>query len=98
MSPEQRIDYAANLASSVFPEAQSFFEGGFSHSWVNDPWAKGCAAYLRPGDETRLLPHLAMPESRLHFAGEHTASLPFIGFMQGAIESGLRAAREVNAA
>jgi monoamine oxidase len=41
-----------------------------------------------------LLPHVARPEGRIHFAGEHASSL--FGWMQGAFESGNRAAREVN--
>jgi monoamine oxidase len=40
------------------------------------------------------LPHIATPEGRVHFAGEHASSWP--GWMQGALESGNRAAREVN--
>jgi monoamine oxidase len=35
-------------------------------------------------------------EGRLHFAGEHTS--PFQGWMQGALVSGRRAAREVSLA
>jgi monoamine oxidase len=40
------------------------------------------------------LPHLARPEGRVHFAGDHTSA--WSGWMQGALESGLRAAREVS--
>jgi monoamine oxidase len=42
-----------------------------------------------------LYPLLATPEGRIHFAGEATSALP--AWMQGALESGLRAASEVNA-
>jgi len=34
------------------------------------------------------------PEGRVHFAGEHTSAWPY--WMQGALQSGLRAAKEVN--
>jgi monoamine oxidase len=40
-----------------------------------------------------LLPAIARPEGRVHFAGEHTS--PWAQWMQGALESGLRAAREI---
>jgi len=43
-----------------------------------------------------LLPHIVAPEGRVHFAGEHTS--PWSGWMEGALESGLRAAREVDQA
>jgi monoamine oxidase len=38
-------------------------------------------------------PLIAKPEGRVYFAGEHTS--PWIGWMQGALQSGLRAAREI---
>src|SRR5436190_1002941 len=42
------------------------------------------------------LPHIARPEGRVHFACDHTSSWP--GWMNGALQSGNRAAREVNQA
>jgi monoamine oxidase len=39
-------------------------------------------------------PVAARPEGRLRFAGEHPSA--WHGWMQGALESGYRAAREVN--
>ncbi|MGI8783933.1 MAG: FAD-dependent oxidoreductase [Acidobacteriota bacterium] len=41
-------------------------------------------------------PSLARPEGRVHFAGDHTSA--WIREMQGALQSGNRAAREVNEA
>ncbi|HEV8136750.1 MAG TPA: FAD-dependent oxidoreductase, partial [Pyrinomonadaceae bacterium] len=35
-------------------------------------WARG-AAYYKPGQFSTLLPHVARPEGRIHFAGEHTS-------------------------
>ena len=43
---------------------------------------------------TELCPVIPLPEGRIHFAGDHTSALP--GWMQGALESGIRAATEVN--
>jgi monoamine oxidase len=45
---------------------------------------------------TTLLPIAQRPEGRIHFAGEHTSA--WHGWMNGALESGNRAAAEVNAA
>jgi monoamine oxidase len=42
---------------------------------------------------TTLMPVLASEEKGLHFAGEHTSI--WTGWMEGALESGERAAREV---
>lgn len=54
------------------------------------------SAYL-PGQWTTIRGSEGAAEGPLHFCGEHT-SLEFQGFMEGAAESGLRAAREVAAA
>jgi monoamine oxidase len=52
-------------------------------------WPDG--AYSTAGHDEDLL---AAPAGRLHFAGEHTAG-PWAGLMEGALRSGIRAAREI---
>jgi len=42
---------------------------------------------------TTWLPRIVRPEGRIHFAGEHTSIFP--ATMEGAIESGVRAARKI---
>jgi monoamine oxidase len=66
-------------------------------AWEADPWARGGYAYFDSGFEPSLRPWLARPCGRLFFAGEHT-SIQWQGYMNGAIESGRRAAAEVAAA
>jgi monoamine oxidase len=46
---------------------------------------------------TEIFPHLARPEGRLFFAGCYTADRFLHGTMQGAIQSGIRVAQEVDA-
>jgi monoamine oxidase len=43
-------------------------------AWADDPWAGGAWAIHAPGQPRRLGPHLATPEGRLFFAGEHTST------------------------
>ena len=93
---DERIALAVSCVDEIFPGARTSFQRGVSKCWDTDPWARGAFAYFRPGQMTALQPHIATPEGRLHFAGEHTAE--WSGWMQGALESGLRAAREVAAA
>lgn len=64
--------------------------------WEHDPWAKGGYAYFDPGFDPIWREWLARPAGRIVFAGEHT-SVRYQGYMNGAIESGLRAAAEVAA-
>jgi monoamine oxidase len=95
LDEERRIAAAAEAASKVHPDLPRHLEGGRSKSWDQDPWARGAFAILRPGDVARLEPHVARAEGGVHFAGEHTS--PWLGgWMHSALESGERAAREVN--
>lgn len=68
-----------------------------SVSWEHDPWARGGYAFFDPGYKPALRDWLARPFGRVFFAGEHT-SVKWQGYMNGAVESGLRAAEEVAAA
>ncbi len=65
-------------------------------AWDTDPWARGGYAYLDPAFPPALQPWLARPFGRLFFAGEHT-SLRWRGYMNGAVDSGHRAAAEIEA-
>jgi len=65
-----------------------------SVSWEDDPWARGGYAYYDPSFNPAVREWLARPFRRVFFAGEHT-SLEGQGYMNGAVESGLRAAVEV---
>ncbi len=93
---EARIRFIREHLATVLPGLRENFEGGATKIWQDDPWARGAVAYPAPGQMIGLIPHTARPEGRVHFAGEHTS--PWTAWMQGAIESGLRAAREVNEA
>ncbi len=60
--------------------------------WSNDKWAKGCySAFSNHAAEN--IPHLTKSVGSVFFAGEHTAFRS--ATMDGAIESGLRAANQV---
>jgi monoamine oxidase len=63
-------------------------------TWEEDQWAGGGYAVFGPHYDPGLREWLARPHGRILFAGEHT-SLRWQGYMNGAIESGLRAAAEV---
>jgi monoamine oxidase len=97
MTASQRVSYALEQMEKIFPGMRQHFEGGSSKAWDEDPWARGAFAYFKVGQLTSLLPHLARPEGRVHFAGTHTSPWRF-GWMQGALESGNRTAREINEA
>ena len=64
--------------------------------WEQDPYARGGYAFFDPAFDPELRPWLSRPCGRLFFAGEHT-SIRWQGYMNGAVESGRRAAAEVAA-
>ena len=64
--------------------------------WEHDPWARGGYAFFDPAFDPALRAWLARPFGRLFFAGEHT-SAKWQGYMNGAVESGRRAAAEIAA-
>jgi monoamine oxidase len=64
--------------------------------WEADPWSRGGYAFFDPAFAPSLRGWLAQPCGRLFFAGEHT-SVKWQGYMNGAVESGRRAAAEVAA-
>ena len=64
--------------------------------WDHDPWARGGYAYFDPSFDPLWRAWLARPAGRVVFAGEHT-SIKYQGYMNGAIETGLRAAAEIAA-
>ena len=64
--------------------------------WDEDPWVRGGYAYFDPAFNPLWRAWLARPAGRIVFAGEHT-SVRSQGYMNGAIETGLRAAAEVAA-
>ncbi len=64
-------------------------------NWLAEEWSRGCyAGVLAPGMLSQVAAALRAPEGRLHFAGTETA-VHHLGYLEGAVESGERAAHEV---
>jgi monoamine oxidase len=93
-SDQQRLDFAANQIDTAFPGLMTHFEGGYTKCWKEDPWALGAHSIGTRNQMTSLLPSLMKPEGRIYFAGEHASA--YHGWMQGALESGNRVAKEIN--
>lgn len=95
LHPSTRIQESLkNLAVLHGKQVFDSFVTGTSFSWGLNPYAGGAFSFFKPEQEKELYPYIATPEGRVHFAGEHTI-LPH-GWIQGAIESGIRVALEVN--
>ena len=94
-TPQVRIDRTIELFERVHPGVREDFETAATWSWSDEPYSRGAFTTVRAGEFPQLA-HVATPEGRVHFAGEHAS--PWLGWIQGALHSGLRAANEVNEA
>jgi monoamine oxidase len=94
MSEDKRLKFVSQEMEKVHPGLTDNAEGAVSKIWQADPWTGGAVSMHAPGQLTTVCLGIERPEGRIHFAGEHTSRWP--GWTQGALESGLRAAREVN--
>jgi monoamine oxidase len=63
-------------------------------SWPDYPWTKGSYSYWKVGQYTAFAGVEREREGNCHFAGEHT-SVDFQGYLNGAVETGERAAGEI---
>jgi monoamine oxidase len=95
MNADDRFNFAVNQIQMIHPAIREHLEGGSSICWDDERWSRGAYAWFRPGEMTKWLPHIATPEGRIHFAGDHTSPSP--GWMNGALQSGNRVAGEVAA-
>jgi monoamine oxidase len=91
---ERRAAVLANLVQLLGPRAgrpEDFIE----KSWAEEEWSRGCyEGYTPPGVLTAFGPALREPIGPIHWAGTETAT-KWNGYIDGALQSGERAAREV---
>lgn len=79
----------------LWPELDPIADDAMLTDWRRDPWARGAYSVLPGVGDERGAAAGASPAPNLIFAGEHTAEPEWTGTMEGALRSGLRAAREL---
>lgn len=94
LGPEAAKVAVVRAIEAARPAAKGQLEALHFHSWQLDEFSGG-ADYMiwGPGQVTDFHSQLSLPHGRIHFCGQHTASLE-LG-MEGAMESGERVAVEV---
>jgi monoamine oxidase len=95
LSEKERLSLSLNQLEKLFPGYEKEFEGGAAKCWDEDRFTHGAYIDYRSGQLTEHFAHVASPEGRIHFAGEHTSKM--FASMEGALESGRRVAREIHA-
>ena len=62
--------------------------------WKGNPYTPGSYSYWQVGQYTRFAGVEREPQGNVHFCGEHT-SIDAQGYLEGAVETGGRAADEI---
>ena len=89
LPPELAVAEAVEQIAEIHPQILTEFEHGAIKAWYNDPAQQGAHARLKPRQEHNVR-WLMYPWRNIYVAGE---AISFAnGWIQGALESGLRAA------
>jgi monoamine oxidase len=93
--PSALADEFLTRIEPVLPGLTAQWNGRVAfEDWPRNPWTLGSYSYYAPGQYTAFGGAEAEAVGSCHFAGEHT-STDAQGYLEGAVESGERAAREV---
>jgi monoamine oxidase len=93
-TPASRIEQHLATLEKMYRGIRPAFVKARYMDWPGDAWTKGSYSFPSPGQVTTQGPTLRQGLGRLHFAGEHS-SYGFMGYMEGALESGAAAARRI---
>ena len=91
----ERRDAVTGVLARVFGPKAARPSGYVEKDWSAEPYSRGCyAGVLGPGAWTSYGTWLRDPIDRIHWAGTETATR-WMGYFDGAVQSGKRAAAEV---
>ena len=93
---QRRANYLRELGKS-YPGIGAAFVNDRFMNWPSDAWTRAGYSFPAPGQVTTVGPLLRKGLEHVHFAGEH-ASYAFVGFMEGALNSGASLAKTAGAA
>ncbi len=91
LKENERIATTLTQLDGIFAGLKENFERGATKCWMDDEWSRGAWAFVGFSD---FFTGVA-PDERIHFAGEHLSA--WSSWMQGALSSGLRAVKEIDA-
>lgn len=98
LAHDQLVERALGGFADLFDEpalARKEFESGFTHDWQGDQFARGAYSYVAVGGGDARAVLAAPIDGTLFFAGEATSTDGQGGTVNGALETGDRAAKEV---
>jgi monoamine oxidase len=94
-TPSSRAKQFLAQLEPVLPGATKAWNGRATVDfWPGYEWTKGSYSYWKVGQYQRFAGYEGVRQGDCHFAGEHT-SVDFQGYLNGAVETGRRAAAEI---
>ena len=94
-TPASRAQQFLDQIEPVLPGLSQYWNGKASIDfWTGYAWTRGSYSYWKVGQYTKFSGMERERQGNCHFAGEHT-SIDFQGYLNGAVESGERAAGEI---
>lgn len=95
IKPEERAERVLTELEQRYPKVRGAFVRSRFMDWPSDPLVQGGYSFPGPGQVTTVGPLLREGVAgRLHFAGEHCC-YAFVGYMEGALQSGLQVAKRL---
>ncbi|XP_071957268.1 amine oxidase [flavin-containing]-like isoform X2 [Antedon mediterranea] len=96
LTKDQRINKICQYFAKAFDSSEALYPVYYvEKNWMEEPYVGGCyTTVFHPGTLYRYGRELRKPVGCIHFGGTETAS-KWAGYMDGAVESGERAAREI---
>ena len=97
-APIALVDDTLASLEPIFPGMTAAWNAGPKLAWVNDgnldPHLLGAWSQYNVGQYTSFGGSEGLRQGNIHFAGEHT-SFGFQGYIEGAVRSGIRVAKEI---
>lgn len=97
-TPASRAQQFMSQLQPVFPTVPNLATHATGRAtvdfWAANPWTKGSYSYWKVGQYTKFSGMEKERQGNCHFCGEHT-SQDFQGYLNGAVETGERAADEI---
>ena len=97
-TPQERALQFFDQLAPQFPDVdiESHWDGSSAtvDFWADYAWTRGSYSYWKVGQYTKFSGIEKVRQGNCHFAGEHT-SQDFQGYLNGAVETGERAAGEI---
>ncbi|MBI1863581.1 FAD-dependent oxidoreductase [Candidatus Microgenomates bacterium] len=92
MSYQQKLAAVCDALAVPFGDVRAYVQAVDSYYWGDNPYTRGAYAVF-DSEDLASQTFLRKPNHHVFMAGEHTAQ--FQGYMEGALESGERAARQI---